>query len=192
MRSYEIRFLPLVFVALACSAERAAAPATASGSAYQLEGASASATLDVEAAGSQLAATMEFGQADVGSDFPPSADHDQSSHAKDKLVPGTVVIDRGGTVTFEVPAGVHQIAIYEPGKAPEDIDITALIPLCPGTAPRLINDTDRRLALITHSCGSSWSAQYTFTTPGRYLVICAFLTHFQIGMYGWVEVRDRA
>jgi plastocyanin len=102
-----------------------------------------------------------------------------------------VVIDRGGTVTFEVAAGAHQIAIYEPGTEPEDINTAVLIPLCPGPTPRVINDATNRVALITHVCGSDWQAQYTFNTPGRYLVICAFLPHFNVGMYGWVEVRDR-
>jgi plastocyanin len=138
-----------------------------------------------------LEATMQFGQLHVGSPFPPAADHDQSAQAKDNLVPKTVVIDRGGTATFNVPAGAHQIAIYAPGTNPEDIDTGALVRLCPGTAARLINDTSNRIALITSACGTEWQAQYTFDTPGRYLVICAFLPHFQVGMYGWVEVRDR-
>ena len=140
---------------------------------------------------SALAATIQFGQPDVGSPFPPSAEHDESAHAKDNLVPRTVVINEGGTVTFDVPAGVHQIAIYAPGTKPEDINTAALIPLCPGPTPRLINDPTNRVALITHACGSAWQAQYTFNTSGRYLVICAFLPHFEVGMYGWVEVRDR-
>ena len=140
---------------------------------------------------SALAATIQFGLADVGSSFPAASEHDQSAHARDTLVPGSVVIDPGGTVTFDVPAGVHQIAIYAPGTRPEDIDTTNLVALCPGQTPRLINDTTNRVALITHACGSGWQAQYTFNTPGRYLVICAFLPHFEVGMYGWVEVRER-
>lgn len=140
---------------------------------------------------SLLAVTIQFGQSDVGSPFPASADHDASAHAKDNLVPRTVAIDKGGTVTFNVPAGVHQIAIYAPGTQPEDINTAVLIPLCPGPTPRLINDPTNRVALITHACGSAWQARYTFNTPGRYLVICAFLPHFEVGMYGWVEVRDR-
>ena len=140
---------------------------------------------------SALVATVQFGQPDVGSPFPPAAEHDQSAHAKDNLVPRTVVIDQGGTVTFNVPAGAHQIAIYAPGTEPEDIDTSSVVTLCPGPARRLINDATNRVALITHACGSAWQAQYTFTTPGRYLVICAFLPHFQVGMYGWIEVRER-
>lgn len=139
---------------------------------------------------SPLAATIQFGQPEVGSPFPPSSEHDESAHAKDNLAPRTVVIDKGGTVTFNVPAGAHQIAIYAPGTNPEDINTAALTSLCPGPTPRLINDPTNRVALITHACGSDWQAQYTFDTPGRYLVICAFLPHFNVGMYGWVEVRD--
>ena len=180
--------LPLAFVAFACSQSPEAAPTSPSGSTVV---AGLSGPVGAEAGNTALAATMQFGQSDVGSPFPPSADHDQSAHAKDNVVPRTVVIDRGGTVTFNVPAGVHQIAIYGPGTEPENINTAVLSPLCPGTTPRVINDATNRVALITHACGSSWQAQYSFDTPGRYLVICAFLTHFQVGMYGWVEVRDR-
>ena len=167
----------------ACSQRAAVIPSA-------VDGASTT-TSSIASADSPLAATVQFGQPDVGSTFPPAAQHDQSAHAKDNLVPRTVVIDRGGTVTFRVPAGVHQIAIYAPGTEPSDIDTTNLVPTCPGTARRLINDGTNRLALLTGPCGQDWQAQYTFSTPGRYLVICAFLPHFQVGMYGWVTVRER-
>jgi plastocyanin len=140
---------------------------------------------------SPLSATIQFGQPDVGSSYPPSANHDESAHAKDNLVPRTVVIDAGGTVTFNVPAGTHQIAIYGPGTEAEDIDTTNLVALCPGPALRIINDPTNRVALMTRPCGTPWQAHYTFANPGRYLVICAFLPHFEVGMYGWVEVRER-
>lgn len=180
--------LPPALVALACSQPPEAPTSASVGSTLRTEVRS---TLAVQARNTPLAATMRFGQSDVGSPFPPSAAHDQSPHAKDNVVPRTVVIDRGGTVTFDVPAGVHQIAIYAPGTKPEDINTAVLIPLCPGSTPRVINDATNRVALITHACGSPWQAQYRFDTPGRYLVICAFLSHFQVGMYGWIEVRDR-
>jgi plastocyanin len=190
MRTSKLAFLLLpALVAFGCSAGPEVAPTSPSVGSTMV--AHAGGSLGPQADNTPLAATIQFGQLDVGSTFPPSAGHDQSAHAKDNLVPRTVVIDRGGTVTFQVPAGVHQIAIYEPGTKPEDINTAALIPLCPGTTPRVINDATDRVALITHACGSNWQAQFTFNTPGRYLVICAFLTHFQVGMYGWVEVRDR-
>lgn len=180
--------LLLAVLAVGCSEYASIGPtrvgnASAAGSLTQLS--------NQGGASSPLAATIQFGQPDVGSPFPPSAAHDESAHARDNLVPRTVVIDEAGTVTFNIPAGVHQIAIYAPGTKPEDINTAVLIPLCPGPTPRLINDPTNRVALITHACGSAWQAQYTFNTPGRYLVICAFLPHFEVGMYGWVEVRDR-
>ena len=190
MRTFQLAFLlPLAIVAFACSRSPEVAPTSPSVGSRLI--ADAIGPLAAQAGSPPLAATMRFGQSDVGSPFPPAADHDESAHAKDNVVPRTVVIDRGGTVTFQVPAGVHQIAIYEPGTEPEDINTAALVPLCPGTTPRVIDDATHRVAVITHACASSWQAQYTFDRPGRYLVICAFLTHFQVGMYGWVEVRDR-
>ncbi len=71
---------------------------------------------------SPLAAVMQFGQANVGSDFPPTSGHDHSGNAVDNIVPRTVVIAVNGTVTFNVPPGVHQINIYKPGTQPEDVD----------------------------------------------------------------------
>ena len=111
------------------------------------------------------------------------------------MVPRTVVIDLGGTVTFNT-AGVHQVAIYAPGTDPDDIDMSILVPTpagCPkpGGAPLLMNDPENRVALYAQACGGIRKVEHTFTKPGRYLVICAFLPHFQVQMYGWVEVRDR-
>ena len=151
---------------------------------------------------SPLAAVMQFGQADVGSPFPPVPEHDQSAHAKDNIVPRTVVIAVNGTVTFNVPPGVHQINIYKPGTQPEDVDtsmsnLTTLAahagcgPPAPAGAPLVIGDAgDNFLAAIPVPCFTPSQKTYTFTAPGKYLVICAFLPHFQVGMYAWVEVKE--
>ena len=40
-------------------------------------------------------------------------------------------------------------------------------------------------------CSGGASTPFTFKTAGGFLVICTYLPHFQAGMYGWVEVRDR-
>jgi hypothetical protein len=66
------------------------------------------------AANSPDAATVRFGLVDVGSGFPPPSMHDQSAHASRTMVPGTVVIDRGGTVTFDI-VNPLQFSIYGPG-----------------------------------------------------------------------------
>jgi plastocyanin len=151
---------------------------------------------------SPLAAVMQFGQADVGSPFPPVPGHDQSAHAKDNIVPRTVVISVNGTVTFNVPPGVHQINIYKPGTQPEDVDtsmsnLTTLAahagcgPPAPAGAPLVIGDAgDNFLAAIPVPCFTPTEKTYTFTAPGKYLVICAFLPHFEGGMYAWVEVKE--
>ena len=149
-----------------------------------------------------LAAVMQFGQANVGSGFPPGSQHDQSAHAVDNLVPRTVVIGVGGTVTFNLPAAVHQIRIYKPGTEPEDVDTTvttslaafagcgAPIPPAVTGAPLVIADGTNLEAAIPVPCLTPTQKSHTFTAPGRYLVICAFLPHFEVGMYGWVEVRE--
>src|SRR5690349_16306819 len=59
-------------------------------------------------------AVVRFGINELGSPFPPQLRHDHSSTAADMLVPQTVVIARGGSVTFQIDE-VHQAAVYRPG-----------------------------------------------------------------------------
>jgi plastocyanin len=150
---------------------------------------------------SPATATVQFGQANVGSPFAGPSGHDQSAHAVDNLVPRTVVIAAGGTVTFEVPAAVHQLAIYEPGTEPEDIDTTDLTTLaayagCAGppavNAPLVIDvlDDPTLEAAYPIPCFTPTTVTHQFDEPGRYLVICNFLPHFEVQMYGWVIVRE--
>lgn len=134
-------------------------------------------------------ATVQFGRPEVGADFPPEEEH-PSSHAKDALQPRTVVIAAGGTVTFDM-ALLHQVAIYEPGTRPEDIDTSELTGApVPFPFPPLIDDEDGRVAVgpLSFPAPIQWS--YTFEEPGRYLVICTVLPHFaEFDMYGWVTVK---
>ena len=149
----------------------------------------------VSTAESRMTATVQFGQANVGSPFPPTSGHDQSAHAVDAMVPRTVVIDKGGTVTFKT-FGVHQVAIYGDGTEPGDIDTTDLILTpagCPKPmgAPLMIDDDTNRIAVYPQACGpGERQVVHTFPDAGRYLVICAFLPHFEVQMYGWVIVRE--
>jgi plastocyanin len=40
-------------------------------------------------------------------------------------------------------------------------------------------------------CFAPGTVEHTFNNEaGRYLVICAFLPHFELRMYGWVTVRE--
>lgn len=156
-----------------------------------------------ELAGSPpLEAVMDFGSKDVGSPFGPASGHDESRHAKDKIRPGTVVIAAGGQVTFAV-GFPHQVAIYEDGTTPDDINVTGDLvtvplpspPFPPGAMVPLINDDDGRVYLgIPPFVGAHdeivGDDEPVFESPGRYLVICTVLPHFvAANMYAWVIVK---
>jgi len=157
---------------------------------------------DAGAGNTPLSATIEFGRNTVGSPYPPVPPHDASAHAKDSLFPSQVVIGKGGKVTFKVPPGVHQVAIYKPGTEPEDINTApatlttlAAFAKCAGNpvvnAPLVITDPTNREAVYPIPCFAPGTAEHTFVNEaGRYLVICAFLPHFEGRMYGWVTVRE--
>ena len=165
------------------------------GSSSSASAASAGSSLALQPSALSLSATIDFGRDNLGSPFPPPSGHDQSGHSRDSLFPQEVVIDKGGTVTFVMGAsGVHEVAIYSPGTGPGDIDTSLLSPpaaTCPPVPT--INDPNGRIAIVSDQVceGGSPSPSYTFNSPGRYLVICTFLPHFNVGMYGWVTVRDR-
>ena len=148
---------------------------------------------------SPLSATIRFGNDTVGSNFSTPSGHDQSGHARDNLIPRTVVIDAGGTVTFEMGGPVHQVGIFADGTQVADIIRTGMTakPGCPG--PNYISGAANPTTFIAVTgaplCDTSTadvpSQSYTFQTPGKYLVICMFNPHLNLGMYGWVVVRDR-
>jgi plastocyanin len=137
-------------------------------------------------------AVVHFGDHEAGSPFPPAV-HDASFHAKDKIVPRTVTIDRGGEVRFEI-GPEHQVAIFEPGTTPGDIDATETVedPALPGPLERIVYDQGR-VALSPGPSGSriTWTTPSgTFDAPGRYLMICTTNLHFlEADMYGWIEVK---
>ncbi len=107
------------------------------------------------------------------------------------LMPNTVTIKVGGSVNFIV-AGFHNIAVYAPPKKVEDINVGMTMPTpgAPPGFPPLINDPDQRVFRGVFAFGMSQDRVEVvqFTRPGRHLVICAFLPHFNDNMYGWVRV----
>jgi plastocyanin len=145
--------------------------------------------------GAPMEATVRFGNPDAGTlRFGP--EH-PSSHSFDNIIPNTVVIRAGGTVTFEVVLP-HKVAIYEPGTTPEDIrlipGVTLLNHVGPPGPPFIPNfyldEPNGRLFLDpAPAFGPPHSVQYTFEQPGKYLVICAIAPHFEIKMYAWVDVK---
>jgi plastocyanin len=131
-------------------------------------------------------ATVRFGNDSVGSPFPPPDGHDASFNGKDNVIPRTAVISAPGTVTWNV-LGVHQVAVYRPGIAPEDIVPTGDLETNP-----FVDDPNGRLALQANPFGPPRPPTYehAFSTPGKYLIICNFLPHFIFAkMYGWVDVK---
>jgi hypothetical protein len=131
-------------------------------------------------------ATVQFGNDEVGSPFPPPSGHDRSFNAKDNVIPRTAVISAPGMVTWNVP-GVHQVAVYRPGVSPEDIVPTGNLETYP-----FVDDPNGRLDLQANPFGPPRppTHSYPFSTPGKYLIICNFLPHFLFAkMYGWVDVK---
>jgi plastocyanin len=127
--------------------------------------------------GPSSSAVMVFGNPDAGTPYPPQT-HDQSLHGKDRVIPGTVVIEAGGTVTFEVTTRAHRVAVYDQGVRPEDITV--------GPGPLVLDPTNR----LAFQSTPTPTFSYTFTKPGRYLVICAATRHFVVAnMWGWVIVK---
>jgi plastocyanin len=145
--------------------------------------------------GSPLSATVRFGNDTVGSKFPPPSGHDQSGHGRDNLIPRTTVIDQGGTVTFELGGPVHQVAIYKDGTSIDDVSRAGAAPKAGcGPAPYVPGVGDPNLVAVLGQpicAGGAATVSYKFDRPGRYLVICTFIPHLNVGMYGWVEVRAR-
>lgn len=174
--------LMLALVVVAACAQPGSSPAGPTGG-----------TLSAVGQNTPLAATVRFGNDTVGSPFPPGSGHDRSAHGKDNLIPRTVVIDEGGTVTFQMGGGVHQVGIYKDGTQVDQV-VRAAAPKTGCPAVYITGATDPNLVTILGQplcAGGAPSVSYTFANPGRYLVICTFVPHLNVGMYGWVEVRAR-
>lgn len=113
------------------------------------------------------------------------------------LAPGVVKIRAGGAVNFVV-AGFHQIAIYDDGIQPGNIDINNLVapqgspPGFPSPLPPILIDdpvgrTFRGLDPGLQPLDRVESV--FFASPGLYLVICTVLPHFlNDAMFGYVKV----
>jgi plastocyanin len=121
---------------------------------------------------------MTFGNPDAGQIFPgPPGSHDASWHGRDRIIPNSVTIDAGQTVTFQVIFG-HRVAIYNDGMRAEDI------PFAPG--PLLLYPVNR--VFLQPFPIPQFSVK--FTKPGKYLAVCGIANHFfNANMWGWVHVR---
>ena len=97
-------------------------------------------------------------------------------------------IKAGGTVNFII-AGFHLVVVYGNSKGPQDIAISVTVPPQGAAMPPLIDDaSDRVYRGIDPTVLQDRVEVVHFPDPGRYLVICGVLPHFNDGMYGYVEV----
>lgn len=103
------------------------------------------------------------------------------------MTPNVVRIKAGGTVNFIV-SGAHNIAVYDDGTLPSDINVANTI-IVPGLPP-LINDaTNRTYRGVAPNPPTFDRVEVVhFPEPGTFLVICTLVPHFAMGMYGYVEV----
>ena len=154
--------------------------------------------------GPQATATVSFGAWVPGSRFPNLGAAPGLPNNAHVLIPNEVQIKAGGTVNFIV-AGFHQIVVYGNGKRPGDIDTSLVVGVTTPPGAPLINDPEDRVyrgidpsVFPTLSGPAQGPGQpklhdrvevVYFPDPGRYLVICAVLPHFEDEMWGWVKVN---
>ena len=152
-------------------------------------------------------AVVSFGQ---WQSDPPLDRHPNLSdltRAGHHLIPSEVMIKAGGTVNYII-AGLHQVAVYDEGIQPAQINSSMLIPLAAGSPPLLIDDPVGRIyrgqdpsvlpfLSIPPAPAPPPAPQQVvtdrvevvqFSRPGTFLVICTVLPHFAAGMFGWVRV----
>jgi plastocyanin len=122
------------------------------------------------------------------------------------MLPYEVDVDAGGAVSFVI-SGVHQLLVYGPGRELEDVQAGAAgLPPIAGAPPLVEYATDRvyrgldprvlqYLALAApppdtpNNLVVDRVESVRFKEPGRYLVVCGVLPHFNEGMHGYVNVK---
>ena len=122
-----------------------------------------------------------------------------------ELIPNTVKIKEGGSVSFIISGG-HIVTVYDNGTQPEDIG-DAIEPPCPATTPLttpcspgpadnptaggILSDSNNRIyrGAFLNLVRRDGVEVVKFSKPGTYLVICARKNHFvNDGMFGFVRV----
>jgi plastocyanin len=107
------------------------------------------------------------------------------------LLPHEVKITAGGAVSFVI-AGLHNVQVFGPGTKPDDINTALTTPMTAPPGLAIINDSTNRLyrgpdpSLLLPTLDRVETVH--FAKPGRYLVICGVLLHFQDNMFGYVRV----
>ncbi|MEO8677648.1 MAG: hypothetical protein ABI665_01300 [Vicinamibacterales bacterium] len=144
--------------------------------------------------GTATSATVSFGAWPSGGVTPldrfalPTAPAAPNVH---ELFPKMTTIKAGSSVNFIV-AGFHLLVVYGPGTKYEDINaaMTSPLPGAPAAFPPAVDDPVNRVYRGLNPFGASQDRVEVvhFPVRGTYLVVCAFLPHFNGKMYGWVKV----
>jgi hypothetical protein len=118
--------------------------------------------------------------------FPSASPPPANAHL---LFPFEAKLKVGGAVSFVI-SGLHNVQIFAPGTEEDDINIGLTTPMTAPPGLPIINDPTNR---VYRGLDPSLLPQDRVETvqlfaPGRYLVICGFLFHFQDGMHGYINV----
>ena len=107
-----------------------------------------------------------------------------------RITPNVVKIHAGSTVNFVV-SGLHNIAVYDDGTLPGDIDVSLTVTTTGAPTVPIIDDPNNRIyrGLDPTLQALDRVEAVRFDSPGTYLVICGILPHFAGGMYGYVIVQ---
>jgi plastocyanin len=121
----------------------------------------------------------------------------QGETANHHILPNTIEVKTGGVVNFVV-AGFHQIVVYNPGTAFEDIVLPEFPPelfvnyqlntaYYVGLNPDNANSATP-LAPENRFNGENRTESVSFTEPGVYLVICNVTPHLLDRMFAYIKV----
>jgi plastocyanin len=159
-----------------------------------LMGLALTASWAMAASGLLADATVSFGQWQTEAD--PPLDRLAANPAggvgnNHELIPNVVWIKAGGAVNFVI-SGLHNVAVYDHGIQPSDINLDQPLP---GVAGGIIDDPEKRLYrgwdpnTIPNTYQRDRVETLQFAQPGTYLVICGVVNHFRDDkMYGFVKV----
>jgi len=114
------------------------------------------------------------------------------------MSPFEATIKKGGSVNFII-SGFHVLTVYAPATRLEDINgtLTKPIPGAPEGFPPVVDDPLHRvyrgvnpfdLPQGTFGPQLDRVEAVNFSDPGRYLVVCTFVPHFNDRMHGYVRV----
>jgi len=138
-------------------------------------------------------ATVSFGQWKTNPPLDRFATPNPITGNVHKLIPSDTKIKAGGTINFII-SGFHLVTVYGPGTVFDDLNpanpMLGTLPGAPPNFPPIVDDPTNRIfrGLNPLTVPQDRVENVNFATPGRYLVVCTFLPHFQDRMFGYVTV----